>query len=118
MIWVTDIDRSCTYVNRAWLEFTGRSFEAELGNGWADGIHPDDRAKCLETWVQVFDRREPLRMEYRVRRHDGAYRWIIVSMLGWVKPSPRSRVSNAEEASTGEPAVRPALGVLLRAPGR
>ena len=77
MIWVTGIDRSCTYVNRAWLEFTGRSLEEELGNGWTDGIHPDDRAKCLETWVQVFDRRAPLRMEYRVRRHDGAYRWII-----------------------------------------
>ncbi|HET6957030.1 MAG TPA: PAS domain S-box protein [Vicinamibacterales bacterium] len=79
MIWVTDIDQSCTYVNRAWLEFTGRSFEAELGNGWADGIHPDDRAKCLETWVRVFEKREPLRMEYRVRRRDGAYRWIIDS---------------------------------------
>jgi PAS domain S-box-containing protein len=79
MIWVTDIDRSCTYVNRAWLEFTGRSLEAELGSGWADGIHPDDRTKCLETWVHVFDKREPLRMEYRVRRHDGAYRWIIDS---------------------------------------
>jgi PAS domain S-box-containing protein len=79
MIWVTGSDRSCTYVNRAWLEFTGRSLEAELGHGWADGVHPDDRARCLETWVQMFDRRTPFRMEYRVRRHDGAYRWIIDS---------------------------------------
>ena len=79
MIWVTGIDRRCTYVNRAWLEFTGRSLEAELGDGWADGVHPDDRASCWETWVQAFDRREPFRMEYRVRRHDGAYRGIIDS---------------------------------------
>jgi len=79
MIWVTDIDRRCTYVNRAWLEFTGRPLEAELGDGWSDGVHPDDRARCLETWVQVFDKRELFRMEYRVRRHDGAYRWIIDS---------------------------------------
>jgi PAS domain S-box-containing protein len=79
MIWVTGLDGLCTYVNHAWLEFTGRPIDAELGNGWAEGVHPDDRARCFETYLQAFDRREPFRMEYRVRRHDGAYRWIIDS---------------------------------------
>jgi PAS domain S-box-containing protein len=79
MIWVSDVDKACTYVNRLWLEFTGRSMEAELGTGWADGVHPDDVADCLDVYNQAFDRREAFRMEYRVRRHDGAYRWILDS---------------------------------------
>ncbi len=77
MIWVSDVDGLYTYFNRAWLEFTGRPIETELGNGWADGVHPDDVKQCLDTYTEAFVARKPFRIEYRLRRHDGEYRWIL-----------------------------------------
>ena len=79
MIWMSGIDKLCTYVNQRWLEFTGRPLEAELGNGWAESVHPDDLNRFLDTYARSFDRREPFQMEYRLRRHDGEYRWIVES---------------------------------------
>lgn len=76
MIWMTGIDKLCNYVNLPWLAFTGRSPEEELGNGWADGIHIEDVEHCWNTYTAAFDRREAFEMEYRLRRHDGEYRWI------------------------------------------
>jgi PAS domain S-box-containing protein len=77
MVWMSGIDKLCTYVNRGWLEFTGRSVDAELGNGWAESIHSEDLGPSLDTYGQAFDRRKPFQMEYRLRRHDGEYRWIL-----------------------------------------
>jgi PAS domain S-box-containing protein len=77
MIWMSGLDKLCDYVNLPWIEFTGRTLEAELGNGWSEGVHPDDLKECLDTYTEAFDRRGPLRMQYRLRRHDGKYCWLL-----------------------------------------
>ena len=76
MIWIVDAHRRCTYLNRRWLEFTGRTIEQEIGEGWMQGIHPDDYDACLHSYFSSFDARQPVELEYRVRRHDGEYRWV------------------------------------------
>jgi PAS domain S-box-containing protein len=78
MIWMADVDQRCTYFNQGWLDFTGRPLDAELGNGWTECIHSDDGERWLKTYAEAFDRREPFRMEYRLRRRDGEYRWLFV----------------------------------------
>jgi len=77
LMWISGPNKLCTDFNRTWLEFTGRSLDQELGNGWAEGVHPEDLASCLATYSQAFDARRHFSIEYRLRRHDGEYRWLL-----------------------------------------
>jgi PAS domain S-box-containing protein len=79
LLWVSGPDGLVTFLNAPWLQFTGRSLEQELGNGWAEGVHPDDYHRCLETYLTAFHARQPFTMEYRLRRFDGEYRQIVDS---------------------------------------
>jgi PAS domain S-box-containing protein len=77
LIWVADTTKACTWFNQGWLQFTGRSMEQEIGHGWVEGMHPEDVHRCLAVFNEGFDRRESFEMEYRLRRHDGQYRWVL-----------------------------------------
>jgi PAS domain S-box-containing protein len=77
LIWTSGVDKLCNYFNQTWLSFTGRTIEQEIGNGWTEGVCPEDFDQCLNTYVTAFDKREPFQMEYRLRHHSGSYRWIL-----------------------------------------
>jgi PAS domain S-box-containing protein len=76
LIWRSGIDMKCDYFNNTWLAFTGRSLEQEIGDGWTEGVHPDDLASCVGTYVESFGRRAPFTMHYRLMDRSGKYRWI------------------------------------------
>jgi PAS domain S-box-containing protein len=77
MIWMSDINRLCNFFNKGWLDFTGRTLEQEKGFGWAENIHPNDFEFCLDTFTSACGKREEFKMEYRLKRYDGVYRWIL-----------------------------------------
>lgn len=76
MIWRAGIDTLCDYFIPTWLKFTGKSMEDEVGNGWTNGVHPEDFDRCVQIYLDAFHKREAFEMEYRLLRHDGVYRWI------------------------------------------
>ncbi len=77
MVWTARPDMSCEFLSREWLRFTGLAPAQALGDGWSRGVHPEDLARWLDTCVRAFDAREPFCIEYRLRRHDGEYRWVL-----------------------------------------
>ena len=76
LVWRAKLNKECDYFNHTWLEFTGRTMEQEIGNGWIEGVHSNDLNPCIETYVTAFDKRESFEMEYRLKNKNGDYRWI------------------------------------------
>ena len=117
MMWVTDPDGSCTYLNRVWYDFTGQTEEEALGYGWLDATHPDDRASAEQAFVEANAARRPYRGEFRLRRSDGTYRWAIDAAtprfgnngeyLGYV-----GSVIDIDERREAEDALRSAKNLL------
>jgi len=77
IIWMSDVSQRCIYVNQTWLDLTGQSLDAVLGNGWTDRIHPGDVVQCWDIYTRAFERRELFQIDFRLRRHDDEYRWIV-----------------------------------------
>jgi PAS domain S-box-containing protein len=93
MIWMSGPDKMRNYVNKPWLDFTGRPLEAELGDSWSDGVHPEDLKDCVDIYTRAFDLRQSYEMQYRLRRHDGEYRWVLSIGV------PRSNPDGSKPAS-------------------
>ncbi|GAC1338624.1 MAG: photosensory histidine protein kinase LovK [Acetobacteraceae bacterium] len=89
LIWCADADRRCIYFNKVWLDFTGRTMDQEFGCGWATGVHPDDDERRAALFANHFERRDKFRSEFRLRRRDGAWRWLLGTAV------PRYDVNNA-----------------------
>jgi PAS domain S-box-containing protein len=77
MIWMSGRDTGCFYFNPAWLDYRGRTLEEEFGNGWAEGVHPDDLEVCLQHYISSFEDRTAFAMSYRLQHHSGEFRWIL-----------------------------------------
>ena len=78
-IWRSGVDTKCNFFNKNWLEFTGRTMDQEVGDGWVEGVFKDDLDVCIKTYLDSFAKREPFQMEYRLKHHDGTYHWILDS---------------------------------------
>ena len=76
MIWRAGLDANCNYFNETWLKFTGKPMDQEVGAGWLEGVHPEDMDCCMSTYLAAFQKQERFEMEYRLKRHDGLWRWI------------------------------------------
>jgi PAS domain S-box-containing protein len=131
LIWISGIDKQCTYFNRRWLEFTGRAMEKEIGSGWAEGVHRDDKARCLEIYDTAFGARMQFKMEYRLRRHDGEYRWMLDNGVPYFGPehdfrgfigscidiTERRRMEEALESASRLPLENPSAVMRLERGG-
>ena len=77
LLWMAGTDGLCNFFNQRWLDFTGRKLEQEIGSGWAGGVHAEDFQRCMATYLEAFVARRSFAMEYRLRRHDGTFRWVL-----------------------------------------
>ncbi|MDQ9171957.1 histidine kinase dimerization/phosphoacceptor domain -containing protein [Oxalobacteraceae bacterium R-40] len=77
MIWRSRTDKLCDWFNKPWQDYSGKTQGQLYGYGWAEDVHPEDYDRCVATYVTAFDAREPFTMPYRLRRHDGVYRWFL-----------------------------------------
>ena len=86
MIWSAGPDKLCDYFNRSWLDYRGRTLDQEVGEGWFEGVHPEDLERCLKARHSKLDRQQSLQIEYRLRRHDNVYRWVLDTAASWFWP--------------------------------
>jgi two-component system cell cycle sensor histidine kinase/response regulator CckA len=86
LIWISGLDKRCTWFNRQWLEFVGHTLEKELGDGWSESVHPDDISLCVSTFTPAFEERRTYSLEYRLRRHDGQWRWVFDKAIPLYRP--------------------------------
>ncbi|MCW5588621.1 MAG: PAS domain S-box protein [Legionellales bacterium] len=77
MLWMSDVNSECYFFNDVWLSFTGKTLEQEIGVGWTEGVHPEDLQNMIDVYLTAFNRREPFRMEYRLRSKNGHYHWLL-----------------------------------------
>jgi PAS domain S-box-containing protein len=119
-VWMAGADAGWTYCNKTWLDLVGQPLERQLGEGWLDSVHPGDRDRCRHVYVRAFEAREPFSVEYRLRRHDGEYRWLVShgvprydergTFLGYI-----GGVTDLTEYRRAEEALRDLSGRLIGA---
>ena len=105
MVWRSGPDQGCDFFNKPWLEFRGRRLQDEIGDGWTEGVHPDDLHRCLTVYTAAWPGRESFRMEYRLQRADGEYRWVLDTGVPGLAPTARSSATSGR-VSTSPSVVR------------